>query len=228
MSKILIIEDEPDMLKGLQDNLEFEGYNVDSTDKGQTGLNMISAGGYDLILLDIMLPDISGFEICKKIRAQRIKTPIILLTAKGEEMDKVRGLELGADDYITKPFSLRELLARIKTILRRTYSDDETGRIQTCTIGNLTVNFQSYEATIGGKSVKMSTKEFDVLGLLMRRKHEVVHRDEILLKVWNLNNYITPRTVDNFVHKLRQKIEDDPANPQNIITIHGSGYKLIR
>ncbi|MEX2428800.1 MAG: response regulator transcription factor [Bacteroidales bacterium] len=228
MSKILIIEDEPDMLRGLQDNLEFEGYEVDIADNGQTGLKMISAGGYDLILLDIMLPDISGFNICERTRDQGIKTPIILLTARGEEMDKVRGLELGADDYITKPFSLPELLARLKAILRRTDAGDDIERSQTCTIGNLTVNFQTYEATIDSHSVKMSTKEFDILWLLMKRKHEVVHRDEILSEVWNIDSYITPRTVDNFVHKLRQKIEDDPANPQNIVTIHGIGYKLIR
>ena len=227
MSKILVIEDELDMLKGLEDNLEFDGYDVDIAQEGETGLNKITTGEYDLVLLDIMLPDISGFDICRKIRGQGIKTPIILLTAKGEEMDKVRGLELGADDYITKPFSLRELLARLKAVLRRTTSDDDTGNSQIYTIGNLTVNFHSYEATIGDEAVKMSTKEVDVLWLLIERKHEVIHRDEILSEVWGIDSDITTRTVDNFVHKLRQKIEDDPANPQNIVTVHGVGYKLI-
>lgn len=227
MSKILIIEDEPDMLTGLRDNLEFDGYEVDIAHKGETGLNKISTGAYDLILLDIMLPDISGFDICRKIRGQGIKTPIVLLTAKGEEMDKVRGLELGADDYITKPFSLRELLARLKAVLRRTASNDDAGKNQTCTIGNLKVDFQSYEATTGGKSIKMSTREIDVLQLLIEKKREVINRDEILSKVWGNDSYITSRTVDNFIHKLRQKIEDDPANPKHIITVHGIGYKLI-
>jgi DNA-binding response OmpR family regulator len=226
MSKILIVEDELDMLKGLQDNLEFEGYDVDVTREGQAGLDMMTSGGYDLVLLDIMLPDISGFEICKKVRAEGIKIPIILLTAKSEEMDKVRGLELGADDYITKPFSLRELLARVKAVLRRTVAESNKDS-HIYKIGNLYINFQSYKASIGNEPVKISVKEVDVLRLLIDNRHQALPRDYILSQVWGIDSDITTRTVDNFIHRLRQKIEDDPTNPQNILTVHGVGYKLI-
>lgn len=227
MYKILIVEDEEDMLTGLQDNLEFDGYGVEVSREGGTGLHKITEEPYDLILLDIMLPDMSGFEVCRKVRKQGITTPIIFLTAKGEEVDKVRGLELGADDYITKPFSLRELLARVKALLRRTEHNGEMEKNGSCTIGKLTVNFRSYEATLENEPIKMTVKEIDILHLLIERKHQTVHRDEILSGIWGIDNSITTRTVDNFIHKLREKIEKDPGNPQHIITVHGVGYKLV-
>lgn len=226
MAKILIVEDEPAMLSGLCDNLEFEGYIVDSADKGDVGLSKIEQNTYDLILLDVMLPVVSGFDILKKTRKSGIQTPIILLTAKGEEMDKVRGLELGADDYITKPFSLRELLARIKANLRRTSfsgsSAESDGSIQ---IGRITINFEKLDASENGKSVKLSHKEFEILNYLYRRANQVVTRDDLLEKVWG-NEYIpTPRTVDNFILRLRQKIDNESTN--YIVTVHGIGYKLV-
>ena len=227
MKKILIVEDESNMLRGLQDNLEFEGYEVDLAEEGKTGLEKIQKNKYDLILLDVMLPHISGFDICKTVRKEGIYTPIILLTAKGEEIDKVRGLELGADDYITKPFSLRELIARIKAVLRRTESAQPDNANDECTIGKLYVNFRTYEATSEDQPVKMSAKEVEILKYLCNHKNQAVDRYDIMNEVWGVNNEITTRTVDNFILKLRQKIEADPNNPKKILTIHGVGYKLV-
>lgn len=224
MKKILIIEDEPDMLKGLKDNLEFEGYNIDTAAEGQTGLDKILQNHYDLVLLDVMLPQISGFDICKKARKDGIETPIILLTAKGEEIDKVLGLELGADDYITKPFSLRELLARVKAILRRSANDTAGDIVR---IGNLQVNFKNFEVKSGDEDIKMSHKEFEVLHYLYTNAGKTVDRDDLMDKVWGINYDITTRTVDNFILKLRQKIEADSNNPKIILTVHGIGYKMI-
>ena len=228
MKKILIVEDEPHMLSGLKDNLELEGYVVDIAAEGNQGLDKILHNSYDLLLLDIMLPMVSGFDLCKKARNAGIETPIILLTAKGEEIDKVLGLELGADDYITKPFSLRELLARIKAILRRTQSSSEGNQKEDIVkIGNLTINFKNYDASIGNESVKMSHKEFEILHYLYNNVQSTVHRDDLMSNVWGINYEITTRTVDNFILKLRQKIETDPNNPKIIITVHGVGYKLV-
>jgi len=227
MKKILIVEDEINMLKGLQDNLEFEGYDVDIAENGQIGLEKIRGNQYDLILLDIMLPHISGFDICKTVRKEGNVTPIILLTARGEEMDKVRGLELGADDYITKPFSLRELIARIKAVLRRTEAENKAQNTDECRIGKLNVNFRTYEAYVDNNAVKMSSKEVEILKYLCNHKNQAVDRFDIMNKVWGVNNEITTRTVDNFILKLRQKIEEDPNKPKIILTIHGVGYKLV-
>jgi len=228
MKKILVVEDEAPMLQGLKDNLEFEGYVVDTAADGETGLSKILIGSYNLIILDVMLPRISGFDICKRVRKEGIAIPIILLTAKGEEIDKVLGLELGADDYITKPFSLRELLARVKAILRRgmsEFADSEINEI--ATIGNLKVSFRNYEAFMDGEPVKMTHKEFEILQYLYKQANKTVHRDDIMSNVWEIDYDITTRTVDNFILKLRQKIETDPNNPKIIHTIHGIGYKLI-
>lgn len=228
MAHILVVEDEQHMLMGLKDNLEFEGYEVDTADEGNTGLKNILHKKYDLILLDVMLPNISGFDICKKIRKEGIETPIIFITAKSEEIDKVIGLELGADDYITKPFSLREMLARIKAVLRRTQSfGTEPDNKQQIQVGNLVVNFDAYNAFVKGVAVKLSVKEFEILHCLWRRKNATVSRDTLLNEVWGYDYQPSSRTIDNFILKLRQRIEDDPNNPQNIITIHGIGYKLI-
>lgn len=227
MSKILIVEDEINMLRGLKDNLEFEGYEVDTAEEGKTGLSKIVSNNYDLVLLDVMLPHISGFDVCKKVRSENIDTPIILLTAKGEEIDKVLGLELGADDYITKPFSVRELLARIKAILRRSSKGSLNDTDENVKIGNLSINFRSYEATQDGVAIKLSHKEFEILQYLHSHKLKVVHRDEIMSKVWDIDQGITSRTVDNFIMRLRQKIESNPNHPKIIITVHGVGYKML-
>jgi DNA-binding response OmpR family regulator len=225
MQKILIVEDEPNMRLGLRDNLEFEGYEVDFAPDGEAGLQKIIDNDYALILLDVMMPKMSGFDVCKTIRKKGITTPVILLTAKDQEIDKVLGLELGADDYVTKPFSLRELLARIKAVLRRgeILRTDES-KVQ---IGKIEVNFQNYTALENEDTVQMSHKEFEILNYLWKHRNKTVTRDDLLEKIWGYEGNPTTRTVDNFILKLRQKIEKDSNHPQIIITVHGIGYKLI-
>lgn len=224
--KILIVEDEPAMLAGLRDNLEFEGYEVETSDRGDTGLQKIQSGSFDLILLDLMLPGMSGFDILKTIRKQGDETPVIMLTARGEEMDKVLGLELGADDYITKPFSLRELMARVKALLRRSrHNSESSSEKEMIEIGNLQVSFDNYEAIFEGKPTKMSHKEFEILAYLYKNAGHIVSRESILDNVWGDDYQPTARTVDNFILRLRQKIDTDETN--HIITVHGVGYKLI-
>ena len=228
MSKILIVEDEPNIRMGLVDNLQIEGYEVEIAEDGEVGLKMILKGNYDLIILDVMMPKLSGFDICRTVRGKNIDTPIILLTAKGEEIDKVLGLELGADDYITKPFSLRELLARIKAILRRSNTSPKAQIAgYEVAIGKLSVNFNTYSAKIDGKNTKMSHKEFEILKFLLAHKNETVSRNELLEKIWGYEEQPTTRTVDNFILKLRQKIEQNPNHPTIILTAHGIGYKLL-
>lgn len=226
MYKILVVEDEPAMRRGLKDNLEFEGYEVDFAKDGATALQKILEQAYDLVVLDVMLPEMSGFDVCKKVRKEGVTTPIIMLTAKGEEIDKVLGLELGADDYITKPFSLRELLARIKAVLRRK-PGTIMGEKQSIKIGNLEVNFSTYNAFSGKQPVPMSHKEFEVLKYLWQHQNQTVSRDSLLEDVWGYEEYPTTRTVDNFILKLRQKIENNPAHPRHILTVHGIGYKYV-
>ena len=227
MSRILIVEDDPSMAAGLRDNLEIEGYSVSAAADGMEGLDMITAEQYDLAILDVMLPKLSGFDLLKKAREKGIATPVIMLTAKGEEIDRVLGLELGADDYVTKPFSLRELLARVKAVLRRSESTGKDEGSLIMMLGDLRVDFSTYNASRGSAPVDMTPKEFDVLKFLWGRKGETVSRDQLLTEVWGYNDSITSRTVDNFILRLRQKIEEDPAHPKHIITMHGIGYKLI-
>lgn len=224
MPNILIVEDEPNMRMGLKDNLEFEGYVVDFVDNGEDGLNKILENKFDLVLLDVMLPKMSGFEVCKNVRQKKNSAPIILLTAKGEEVDKVVGLELGADDYVTKPFSVRELLARIKAILRR--SENSATTSENIKIGRLEIHFESYNAFENGNSVQMSHKEFELLKYLYEHRNQTISRDDILKNVWG-DIYTTSRTIDNFIVKLRQKIETNVDLPKIILTVHGIGYKLI-
>lgn len=225
MPNILIVEDEPNMRLGLKDNLEFEGYEVDFAPDGEAGVAKIMDNQYDLVLLDVMMPKMSGFDVCKTIRRKGITTPVILLTAKDQEIDKVLGLELGADDYITKPFSLRELLARIKAVLRRGENlKTDDSKIQ---IGRIEINFQNYTALEDEKPVQMSHKEFEILSYLWKHRNRTVSRDDLLEKIWGYEESPTTRTVDNFIVKLRQKTEIDPNHPQIIITVHGIGYKLL-
>lgn len=225
MATILIVEDEPAMQLGLKDNLELEGYHVDIASDGETGLNKINSGKHDLILLDVMLPKISGFDICKAARAAGITTPIILLTARGEEIDKVLGLELGADDYITKPFGVRELLARVKAMLRRNPSArHDQSFVQ---IGRLQIDFNGFLAKCGDEDVKLSHKEFEILGYLYKNRNKVISRHDLLQHVWGYEEHITTRTVDNFIARIRQKVEENPNQPKIILTAHGSGYKIV-
>jgi DNA-binding response OmpR family regulator len=225
MPRILIVEDEEPMRLGLRDNLEFEDYEVDMAADGEEGLAKILNHPYDLILLDVMLPKKSGFDVCKEVRKRNITTPILMLTAKGEEIDKVLGLELGADDYITKPFSLRELIARIKAVLRR--SGPPKSANVPVKIGRLEINFKSYEAHEDDQPIKLSHKEFEILKYFQEHPNETIERDTLLNQIWGYDGITTTRTVDNFILKLRQKIEQDPANPRHILTVHGIGYKYI-
>ena len=225
MGIILIVEDEAAMRQALVDNLEIEGYQVDQADDGISGLEKIKNNKYDLVILDVMMPRLSGFDVCKKVRSSGNLTPIILLTAKGEEIDKVVGLELGADDYITKPFSLRELFARVKAILRRTENVIEIS--SEVTIGKLRINFSTFNASSNGNDVKLSHREFEILKYLIDHQNSTVSRDDLLINVWGHKSRITTRTVDNFILKLRQKIEEDINHPRIILTIYGIGYKLV-
>ncbi len=229
MSKILIVDDEKAMREGLADNLLFEGYETVLAENGRVALDKLNDITFDLIILDVMMPELSGFEVCKKIRQKNIDTPVILLTAKGEEIDRVLGLELGADDYITKPFSLRELLARIKAILRRTQNNNlnDSSNTHFVQIGQLEVEFDRYSAFYKGEEVKLSYKEFEVLHFLLKHKQKVVSRDELLKNIWQYDEFPTTRTIDNFILRLRQKVEINPNDPKVIITVYGMGYKLI-
>jgi len=222
---ILIVDDEAHMRMGLKDNLEFEGYEVSEAVDGVDALEKVKEKNPDVIVLDVMMPNLSGFEVCKTLRKEGNDTPIILLTAKGEEIDKVLGLEIGADDYVQKPFSLRELMARIKAILRRSVITTEIS--DHVEIGLLSINFKEYQASRNGQEEKLSHKEFEILHYLLDHKNEIVDRHDLLKNVWGYNEQPTTRTVDNFIVKLRQKIEEDPHNPKHIITIHGVGYKLL-
>lgn len=228
MAHILIIEDEPAMQLGLKDNFELEGYEVEVVGDGETGLARITGGHHDLVLLDVMLPKLSGFDVCKKARTAGVQTPIVLLTARGEEIDKVLGLELGADDYITKPFGVRELLARVKAILRRSQAAKVPGNEETISIGRLQVNFNTFQTRQDGVDVKLSHKEVEILSYLYKNRNKVVSRYDLLENVWGYEEQITTRTVDNFIARLRQKVEDNPNNPRIILTVHGSGYKMVR
>ncbi|RPI02424.1 MAG: DNA-binding response regulator [Ignavibacteriae bacterium] len=226
MARILLVEDEPQMQRGLRDNLEFEGHEVSIEGRGNNGLQTLLRETFDLAILDVMLPEMSGFDIVRKARERGVRIPILMLTAKGEEIDKVLGLELGADDYVTKPFGLHELMARINALLRRS----NPGRLSAepvMLLGDITVNFSSYSGSKNGKEFEMTPKEFEILKYLWQHKNETVSRDSLLTNVWGYDESVSTRTVDNFVLKLRQKIEDDPAHPRIIITIHGTGYKLI-
>lgn len=225
MPKILVIEDEPEMQRGLRDNLEFEGYEAEIAGDGTTGLRLLLENSYDLVILDVMLPGMSGFDVLKKARERGVGTPVIMLTARGEEVDRVVGLELGADDYMTKPFSLRELLARIKAVLRR-----QSGAVTSAdrmTLKDIEVDFTAYTAIRKGEPVTMTPKEFDLLKFLWQHRNSTVTRDQLLTNVWGYDESVSTRTVDNFIVKLRQKLEEDPTHPRLIITIHGAGYKLV-
>ncbi len=226
MAKLLIIEDEPSMQLGLKDNMELEGYLVETASDGEEGLLKIKTNSFDLVLLDVMLPKLSGFDVCKAARSAGINTPIVLLTARGEEIDKILGLEFGADDYITKPFSVRELLARVKAILRRSQLQHVKDTART-TIGRLNIDFDSFHATENQIEIKLSHKEFEILSYLHQHKNQVVSRYDLLEKVWGYDEQPTTRTVDNFVVRLRQKVELNPNQPRVILTVHGTGYKLV-
>lgn len=224
MSLILVVEDDAAILRGLADNLRFESYTVLTAADGESGYRLILEKKPDLVILDLMLPKLSGYEICRKVRAAGIQTPILMLTARGEEADRILGLDLGADDYVVKPFSIRELMARVRAILRR--ANPARALPERLEFDDVVVDFLAYAAHKGGKPLEMTRKEFQVLRLLASRAGEVVTRDELLNEVWGYENYPTTRTVDNHLAGLRAKLERDPADPQHLRTVHGVGYKF--
>jgi DNA-binding response OmpR family regulator len=226
--RILVIEDEPGIRLALHDELEFEGFDVDLADDGVSGLAVILSSQPELIVLDLMLPGRNGFEICEEVRARGIRTPIIMLTARSQELDKVRGLGLGADDYVTKPFSLGELVARIRAVLRRSRADgpgdDDAPRILEA--GLLRLDVRKHEAFKGKTTLQLTDTEFRILALLLQRRGEAITRDDFLKEIWGDDVYVTHRTVDTHVAALRKKIEDDLEHPSYILSIRNVGYRL--
>ena len=227
MKKNLIIEDEELIRMALEDDFRLEYYDVEVASDGTEGLTKASNPDIDLIILDIMLPGMNGFDICKKLRSNGIRTPVIMLTAKGQEIDRVVGLEIGADDYVTKPFSPRELQARVKAVLRRMEAelDDKTENLYRS--GGLEVNFRQYECRKNEKEISLTAHEFGLLKYLIQNRGQVIDRNELLDKVWGKDVFVTPHTVDTHMANLRKKIEDDPSQPRLIISIRGVGYKFI-
>jgi DNA-binding response OmpR family regulator len=226
MKRILIVEDDAAILRGLTDNLKAEHFDVVSAMDGQEGFELAKKRKCDLIILDVMLPSISGFDICRRLRTEGVQTPILMLTGKGEEVDKVLGLELGADDYVTKPFSIKELVARVRSILRR-QSEIRTEIAET-TFGEVYVDFKKQEATRGKKKLDMSAKEFQLLKYFVEREGEVISRNQLLDDVWGYDAMPTTRTVDNYVLSLRKNIETNPSKPKHLLTVHTAGYKFVK
>lgn len=226
MPKVLIIEDDKSILTGLKDNLEMEHYDVSTETDGEAGFQKALNEKPELILLDVMLPSKNGFDICKDLRINNINVPIIMLTAKGEEADKVLGLELGADDYVTKPFSIRELLARVKAILRR--RRDIERDFEEFSFANVKLNFKKMEAYRDKERIDLSLKEFEILKYFISHEGEVVSRDTLLDKVWGYDVFPTTRTVDNYILMLRKKIENDHSHPKHLLTFHSAGYKFVK
>jgi DNA-binding response OmpR family regulator len=223
LQRILIVEDEPDMALGLRDNFEFEGYAVSVARDGEEGLNQALAEKPDLIILDVMMPRMSGLDVCRQLRGRNVDAPIIMLTARGQEMDKVIGLETGADDYVSKPFSLRELLARVRAALRR----QSRRSIETYNFGDIELDFKRYQASKDGRPLDLSPREYEILKYMVERRGETVTREQLLDEVWGYDNYPLTRTIDNHIAKLRHKIEPVPAEPRYIITVHRIGYRFL-
>jgi len=225
MARILIIEDDPAILRGLADNLGCESHEVVTATDGESGYALARTESPDLIVLDVMLPRMSGYELCRTLRAEHVMTPIVMLTARGDEADRVVGLDLGADDYITKPFSVRELLARVRAVLRRAQALSILPA--ELHFDEVTIDFRRFEARRSGQPVELTRKEFGLLRLLAARAGEPVTRDDLLNEVWGYDATPTTRTVDNHVASLRAKLEVTPAAPRHLCTVHGVGYKWV-
>lgn len=222
--RILIIEDEPHIVMGLRDALEFEGFVVLSAGKGKDGVALAKAEAPDAVILDLMLPDINGYAVCEELRRFSPFVPIIMLTARSQETDKIRGLDAGADDYVTKPFSVNELIARMRAIFRRATRPSAAPEV--VDIGEAKVNFSAHTMRVDGVEHALSFYEVELLRLLVERVGQPVSRDEILQKIWGLDASPSNRTVDNFIVKLRKKVEKHPDKPTHILTVYGYGYKL--
>ena len=225
MAHLLLVEDDPAITVGLQDALESEGFEVTIERDGEGGLKAAQRGEYDCMILDLMLPLMNGRDVCRQLRAEHNNIPILILTSKGEESDIVLGLEIGADDYVTKPFSVAELVARIRALLRRRQVLQEEST-QTLDFGNVHVDYNRMECTVDGKNVHMSVRELEVLRFLASNEGTIVTRDMLLDKVWGYDSFPTTRTVDNYILSLRKKLEHDPARPKHILTVHSKGYRF--
>jgi DNA-binding response OmpR family regulator len=224
MNRILIVEDDPAMQVALRDGFEFEKYAVEMAADGEEGLRLATRGDHDLMILDVMLPRKSGLDVCQELRRNGSSTPIIMLTARGQEIDKIVGLKLGADDYVTKPFSFMELLARVEAVLRRVMRN-ETG--DEYAFGDITLDFRTYQATKAGFPLDLTPREFRILHYFIEHTGEVVSREALLNNVWGYDSSAFTRTVDTHMARLRQKIEDIAAEPKHLITVHRVGYKFI-
>jgi DNA-binding response OmpR family regulator len=222
---VLVVDDEPHMQFLLSENLEFEGYAVRAAADAESALSEIGRRSFDLLIVDVMLPRKSGLEFCREVRARGLRMPIIILTARSEETDRVIGLDLGADDYVTKPFSVRELLARIRAQMRRTLAQPDSR--DEYAFGDIRVNMRNRLVTRQGSRIEVSNREFDLLRYFLAHRGEVVSREQLLRDVWGYNQVVVTRTVDNFVAKLRCQIEPKPHEPRYLLTVHGSGYQLI-
>ncbi len=226
MSKVLVVEDDEAMAVALRDGFTYEGHDVTLARDGEEGLRLAREDGPEIMILDVMLPKMTGLEVCKLLRGEGSNLPIIMLTARGQEIDKVLGLKLGADDYVTKPFSFMELMARVEAVLRRSKPG---GGCQSAIheFGDLTVNLECHEASKAGEAIALTPREFRLLGFFLAHPGEVVSREELLDAVWGYDTIPFTRTVDTHIAKLRKKIEDDPSDPQHIITVHRLGYKFV-
>jgi len=223
MKRMLIVEDDQSILRGLREAFAAEHFDIEAEADGLKGLSAARRKKYDVIMLDIMLPTMNGTEICRSLRAEGVQTPIVMLTSKGSETDKVTGLELGADDYVTKPFSIKELIARVHAVLRRQQA--VVSELQECNVGDVHVDFVRQEARKGKTAIEMTSKEYQLLKYVVEREGQVITRAQLLDDVWGYEATPTTRTVDNYILSLRKKLESDPSNPRHLITIHTAGYK---
>jgi two-component system alkaline phosphatase synthesis response regulator PhoP len=226
MTKVLVVEDDPGILRTVADNLRFDNYDVLTAMDGETAYALQQSEQADLIVLDLMLPRMSGLELCRRLRMEDIHVPVLVLTARGEEADRVGGLDCGADDYVVKPFSMPELMARVRALLRRA-SSASSNLPAILRFGRVEVDFRRHSACRDGRPVEMTRKEFALLRFLASRDDTVATRDELLNKVWGVDAYPVTRTVDNHIASLRAKLEADPARPVHIQTVHGVGYKFV-
>jgi DNA-binding response OmpR family regulator len=224
MNRILIVEDDPAMSVALRDGFEFEKYHVEMASDGEEGLRLASRGDHDLMILDVMLPKKSGLDVCTDLRKNGSTTPIIMLTARGQEIDKIVGLKLGADDYVTKPFSFLELLARVEAVLRRT---TRTAVGEEFGFGEVALDFRTYQATRSGTPLELTPREFRILRYFIDHSEEVVSREALLNHVWGYDSSAFTRTVDTHMARLRQKIEHIPSEPRHLLTVHRVGYKFV-
>jgi DNA-binding response OmpR family regulator len=223
VARILIVDDELEMVRGLEDNLRFEGYQTASATNGEDGLALALSDAPDLVLLDVMMPRMSGWDVCRELRRRGVDVPVIMLTARGAEADRVLGLEYGADDYVTKPFSLRELLARVRAVLRR---PGPRRKFEEFAFGDVRVRLRGRQVFKAGQEVRMTRKEFDLIVFFVEHRAEVLTRERLLDEVWGYERFPTTRTVDTHVLRLRRKLEADPDDPKWILTAHGQGYRF--